>query len=153
MRLDTLQEVVDHLVRVSIVIVCHSCALAKERVGLIEEQLSAGARGVFEDGVEVLLGLADVLAHDAAEIDRQYLRAGVPGKQLGRLRFARAAHAEQQAAHAPSLLRERDEVRDRFRGGRWQVVRHFGSANATVALPEGAPFLPPPQAMTTYWRP
>jgi hypothetical protein len=25
-----------------------------------------------------------------------------------------------------------------------------GKLNATIALPEGAPFLPPPQAITTY---
>ena len=27
------------------------------------------------------------------------------------------------------------------------------SVNATMLLPEGAPFLPPPQTMTTNWRP
>ena len=29
----------------------------------------------------------------------------------------------------------------------------YGSANATTLLPDGAPFLPPPQAMTMYCRP
>jgi hypothetical protein len=28
-----------------------------------------------------------------------------------------------------------------------------GKANATMLLPDGAPFLPPPHTMTTYWRP
>ena len=30
---------------------------------------------------------------------------------------------------------------------------HRASANATIELPDGAPFLPPPQTMTTYSRP
>ena len=30
---------------------------------------------------------------------------------------------------------------------------HCGSAKATTLLPDGAPFLPPPHAMTTNWRP
>ena len=31
--------------------------------------------------------------------------------------------------------------------------RYGASANATMALPEGAPFLPPPHTITTYCRP
>ena len=34
-----------------------------------------------------------------------------------------------------------------------QHVHSFGSANATYDPPEGAPDLPPPAAITTYWRP
>ena len=29
----------------------------------------------------------------------------------------------------------------------------YGSANATMLLPDGAPFLPPPQTITTYCLP
>ena len=33
------------------------------------------------------------------------------------------------------------------------VTDSYGSAKATMLLPDGAPFLPPPQAITTYCRP
>jgi hypothetical protein len=44
-------------------------AVREERVGFVEEQHRAGSHGVVEHAIEVLPGLADVLADDRAEVD------------------------------------------------------------------------------------
>src|SRR5262249_45312048 len=133
--------------------VLHIGALTEEGIRLVEKEKGPGALGVLEDCVEVLLRLADVLAHDTTEIDRHDLRPGLIREHLGRHRFARTVETEHQRTPTASGFPERDQARNRFGRGRRQFIRHLGNAKATIALPEGAPFLPPPQAMTTYCRP
>ena len=60
---------------VAVVRVLDLAALAEQRVGLVDEQHRAALRRVAEHRVEVLLGLADVLAHDARQVDAQHLAA------------------------------------------------------------------------------
>ena len=68
-RLHPLQQVVDLDVGVAVVAVLDLAALAEQRVGLVEEQDRAAVLGRVEDAAQVLLGLADVLAHHAGEVD------------------------------------------------------------------------------------
>ena len=78
--LHLLEQVGDLDVRVAVVGVAHLGALAEERVGLVEEEDRVRALGGAEDAVEVLLGLADVLARRRSR-DR-------PGRGRGRGRAA-----------------------------------------------------------------
>src|SRR4030095_10762245 len=63
-RLHPLEEVADLDVGVAIVAVLDLAALAENRVGLVEEQDRAADLRCVEDSPQVLLRLADVLAHD-----------------------------------------------------------------------------------------
>src|SRR6266511_1207087 len=67
--LEPLQQVGDLDVRVPVVCVADVRALPEQRVGLVEEQHEVSRRGTGEDPLEVLLGLTDVLAHHAGEVD------------------------------------------------------------------------------------
>ena len=49
--------------------VAHLGALAKEGVGLVEEEHQIHVPGARENTLEVLRGLADVFAHHRREID------------------------------------------------------------------------------------
>src|SRR5271165_777699 len=72
--------------------ILHLAALAKQGIGFVEEQDRATALGSVEDAAQVLLGLADVLAHYRAQVDavkiepqggRQHLRRhGLAGAAL-----------------------------------------------------------------------
>ena len=62
--LDALEQVVDLEVGPAVTGLLDLAALAEHGVGLVEEQHAVGALGVGEEAAEVLLGLADPLAHD-----------------------------------------------------------------------------------------
>src|SRR5262249_17817199 len=105
-RLHALQEVVDLDVGVAIVAVLHLAALPEERVGLVEEEDGATVLCRVEETAEVLLRLADVLAHDRGEVDAIQIQAQLVRDPLGRHRLARAALAgeEDADAEAPAHL-------------------------------------------------
>src|SRR2546425_956813 len=63
-------------------------ALAEERVGLVEEEDRVRALGGVEDPVEVLLRLADVLAHDRREVDPEELESELLRQHLASHRLA-----------------------------------------------------------------
>jgi hypothetical protein len=66
---DALQQVADLDVGVAVVAVAHLAALAEERIGFVEEQQDAAFFRGVEDLLQVLLGLADVLAHHRRQVD------------------------------------------------------------------------------------
>ena len=65
-RLHPLQQVGDLEIGVPVVAVAHLGALAEQRVGLVEQQHRAAVLGGVEHLPQLLLGLADVLAHHLA---------------------------------------------------------------------------------------
>ena len=67
--LHALEQVADLDVRVAVVAVLDLAALAEQRVGLVEEQDRPAGLGRVEHAAQVLLGLADVLRDDLAEVD------------------------------------------------------------------------------------
>ena len=67
--LHPLQQIVDLDIGVAVVAVLDLGALAEQRVGLVEEQDDAAALGGGEDAAQIALGLADIFADDAGEID------------------------------------------------------------------------------------
>ena len=99
-RLHPLQQVADLEVGVAVVAVAHLGALAEQRVRLVEQQHRAAVLGGVEQPREVLLGLADVLAHHLAEVDHDEVEAQLAGDHLGRERLAGAARAGEQRGGA-----------------------------------------------------
>src|SRR5262249_49800664 len=75
-------------------------ALAEEGVGLVEEQHRTAGVGGVEDAAEVLLRLADVLAHDLTEVDSVEVEAQLGGEHLGGQRLASPAGAAEQRGDA-----------------------------------------------------
>src|SRR5829696_3650510 len=65
--LHALEQIGDLDVGVAVVRIADGASLAEQCVGLVEEKHGAGALGVVEDDVEVLLGLADVFRDDLRE--------------------------------------------------------------------------------------
>lgn len=61
--------------------------------------------------------------------------------------------ARSSAASGDLSIRHDGRRPGRREGARSPETDPYGSANATMLLPEGAPFLPPPQAITTYCLP
>src|SRR3954469_17621941 len=146
--LHALEQVGDLDVGVAVVRVADGASLAEQRVGLVEEKHGAGALGVVEDDVEVLLGLADVFRDDLREVDGKEIGcelggdgmgghglagAALPGEQRGdALRVDERAEApivehlaaeadmlDQRAQLGFRLLRKDDAVKAR----EWPVVR------------------------------
>ena len=64
-QLHPLQQVRDLDVRIAVACVRDLRALAEQRVCLVEQKHGIHALGIGEDAIEVLLGLPDVLVHDA----------------------------------------------------------------------------------------
>ena len=58
-------------VGVAVVTIPHLDALAEESICLVEEQNRSPFPGLGEDLSQVLLGLADVLGHDSAQVDAE----------------------------------------------------------------------------------
>ena len=98
--LHALEQVGDLDVGVAVVRVADGAALAEQRVGLVEEQHGAGALGVVEDDVEVLLGLADVFRDDLREVDGIEIGRELGGDGMGGHRLAGAALAGEQGGDA-----------------------------------------------------
>lgn len=85
--LDALQEIGDVGVGVPVVAITHPAAIAEERIRLVEEQDGAAGLDRIEDPAQVLLGLADILRDDGAQVDavesaarvrREYFRGEYP---------------------------------------------------------------------------
>ena len=118
--LDPLQQVGDLDVGVAVVAVLDLAALAEERVGLVEQQHRAAGLGGVEQALQVLLGLADVLADHASPDRRGRGRARARWRSLRRpascrCRFRRRTAREALAARGAS--RRSPSPRRRVRGG------------------------------------
>ena len=94
-RLHALQQVGDFDVRVAIVRVLHFTSLAEQCVRFVDEERGPRAAGIVEHAIDVLLGVADVLADDARQIDAQDLHA-----QAASPRRARPWSCRCRSAHA-----------------------------------------------------
>ena len=73
--LQSLKQIVDLDIRVTVVSVLHFGALAKERVGFIKEKNGAGLLRAVENPGEVLFRFADVFAQDTCQIDSDEVKA------------------------------------------------------------------------------
>ena len=90
---------VAHLdIGVAVVAVLDLAALAEERIGLVEEEHGAARLGRVEDGAQILLGLADVLRHDAREVDAVEIEREIVGDRLPRPWSCRCRSAPTAAA-------------------------------------------------------
>ncbi len=86
--LHALQEVAGLDVGVAVVRVAHLGTLAEQRVGLVEEEHHVARLGFAKDLAQVLLRLADVLAHHGGQIDLVELESEPAGDDLGRHRLS-----------------------------------------------------------------
>ena len=98
------QQVTDLDVGVTVVAVRHLAAFAEQGVGFVEQQDRAALLGRVEDPPQVLLGLADVLADHATQIDAVEIERQLVGDHLGRQGLAGAALAVEQRAHAEAAI-------------------------------------------------
>ena len=99
--LHPLQQVADLDVGVAVVGVLDLGALAEDGVGLVEEQDGVAVGRLVEDAVEVLLGLADVLADHRRQVDLVQLEAQLGGDDLGGHRLAGAGRAGEEGGRRP----------------------------------------------------
>ncbi len=83
MLLDTLQQVRDLLVGVTVVAILHRRVLVEQRVGLVEEQDPVAPACRLEQAGEALLGFAYILGDDDGEVDA-VVHCSVVGNFLGR---------------------------------------------------------------------
>ena len=95
-----LQEIGDLDVRVAVVRVAHFGAFAEQRVRFVEEQNRVGAFRRGEDAIEILLGLANVLADDTREIDFVEVQTQLTRDDLGGHRLARSGRPCEQRARS-----------------------------------------------------
>ena len=98
--LEPLEQVADLDVRVAVVRVLDLGAAAEERVGLVEQQQAVAGLDLVEDLRERLLGLADVLRDDLAEVDAVEVEPELVRQAAGGERLAGARLAGQQAGQA-----------------------------------------------------
>src|SRR5439155_14002746 len=108
--LHSLKEVVDLDIRVAVVAVAHLGATAEESIGLVEEEDRAASFSGVKNAPEVLLGLADVLADDAGEIDAIEIEVEVGRDDLRGHRLSGAARAREQRGDAPTTAELRAEA-------------------------------------------
>ena len=102
--LHALQQVIHFDIGVAVVAVLDLRALAEQGIGLVEEQDRAAALGGREDAAQVALGLADIFADDAGEIDAIEIEPQVAREHLGRHGLAGAARAGEQRADAAAAV-------------------------------------------------
>src|SRR6185437_15161434 len=96
-RLEPLQKESDLDVGVAVMSVLHLAPLAEQSVGLIEKKDRGAVAGERKDAIEVLLGLADVLADDSGEVDAPEIESGFAREHGGAHRFPCAwASAEER---------------------------------------------------------
>ena len=104
-RLQPLQQVRHLDVGVAVVGVLDLGALAEQGVGLVEEEHDVAGAGGVEHLLEVLLGLADVLADHRRQVELEHVEAEVAGDDLGGQRLAGAGGAGEQRHEAPRRRR------------------------------------------------
>src|SRR5687767_8820513 len=91
-----LQEVRYLQVGVAVVAVFYFAALAEEGVGLVEEEDGVGGLTFMEDLLQVLFGLAYILADHRRQVYFVQFKPQVGGEDLGGHRLARAWLAREQ---------------------------------------------------------
>src|SRR5215204_5888414 len=98
--LHALEQIGDLDVGVAVVRIADGASLAEQCVGLVEEKHGAGALGLVEDDVEVLLGLADVFRDDLREVDGKEIGCELGGDGMGGHRLAGTALPGEQRGDA-----------------------------------------------------
>jgi hypothetical protein len=68
-------------------------AFAEQSIALVEEKAGIASFCGRKDAFEILLGLADILADDPAQVDPVERQAELPRDYAGAERFARAGRA------------------------------------------------------------
>ena len=101
--LEPLEQVVGLEVRVAIVARLHVGALAEQRVRLVEQQDRVAGLGRVEQRAELLLGLADPLRDELAEVDLIELEAELASRSAPRPSSCRCP-AGPRTARTPSPL-------------------------------------------------
>src|SRR5690606_20799534 len=82
MLLHLLQQIADFDVCIPVVRVLDLAPLAEESIRLVEEEHGIALFRLFEDPVQILLRLSDVLADDRGEVDLIEVYAQIPGHHL-----------------------------------------------------------------------
>jgi hypothetical protein len=100
-RLDAGQQVADLQVGVAVARLLHLAALGEQRIGLVELQHHGLALGGVEQAVEVLLGLAHVLADQAAQVHPVQAPAQGAGDDAGGQGLAGARGPANRATGPP----------------------------------------------------
>src|SRR5689334_127439 len=94
----SLQKIADFLVRILVMGALDVRALAEQGVGLVEEQNPALAFRAFEDALEVLLRLTDVLGNDLGQIDPVHVPRKLFAEKGSGERFACSGRSIKQDA-------------------------------------------------------
>ena len=102
--LHSLQKVADLDVGITIVAVFHLAPFAEERVGFVEKQDRATFLGGIEQTAQIFLRLADVLAHDRAEIDPIKIEPQFVRQNFRREGFTRAARPGKECAQTEPAI-------------------------------------------------
>ena len=103
-RLHSLQKVADLDVGITIVAVFHLAPFAEERVGFVEKQDRATFLGGVEHAAQIFLRLADVLAHNRAEIDPEKIEPQFVRQNFRREGFTRAARPGEECAQTEPAI-------------------------------------------------
>src|SRR5574338_292978 len=108
--LHALKQIADLEVCVTVVRILHFGALTEQCVGLVEEQHGVALRRRTEDRLKVLLGLANVLAHDGRQLNPEQVEAQLCGDDLGSHGLARSRRTAKERGYScavSKLLLER----------------------------------------------
>ena len=100
--LEALQQIVDFGIGVAVVRILDLGALAEDGVAFVEEQDALAALGLGEDGAELLLGLADILADHGREIDLEQFQGQRVSQHFGGHGLAGAGRSAEQHRDAAS---------------------------------------------------
>jgi hypothetical protein len=98
--LDSLQEIIDLNVGVTIVAIMHLGALPKERIGFVEKEDRTTSFRRIEDAMQILLRLAIVFRNEKAQIDAVQVLFQIAGQSLGDDERADPVFASEQNANA-----------------------------------------------------
>src|SRR4029079_17734301 len=104
--LHALKQICYFYICITVMSVLYFTSLPEERLRLVDQDRRARALRVGEHTVDVLLGIADVLAHDPRQVEAQELHAQSAGDSDGghRLPHSRRAKEERHDAAAATQL-------------------------------------------------
>ena len=81
--LDSLEEIVDFDVGVTVVAIMHLSAFAKERIRFVEKEDRTTLPRRIEDASQILLRLATIFRDDGAQIDTVQFFSQIAGQSVG----------------------------------------------------------------------
>src|SRR5437773_1401209 len=98
--LDSLQEIIDLDVGVTVLTIFHVGAFAKERICFVEKEDRTTLLCRIEDAAQILLRLANIFRDDSTQIDAVYVFSQIAGQSLGGDERAHPVFAGEQDANA-----------------------------------------------------